>query len=203
MSTSTFEKSSWNWQIYRFQQQVEEWLEYKWYSLFSTPKKSPSYEWTIAPWLTFLLKLVFWLLVGLFLGWVIWQLWRELSPYFYSWLAGGSNYIDPSTKVPEKQISAVQLWKRSQQLYLQGNYQQACRHLYLAMLQHLHEQGILPQNASRTDGEYLQLLRASAIQIQPYETLILTHEQLCFGNADIDRENYEQCSQAYKEIANS
>ncbi|MEH2136143.1 hypothetical protein [Nostoc sp.] len=37
--------------------------------------------------------------------------------------------------------------------------------------------------------------------IQPYETLITTREQLCFGNAEILADNYEQCQQAYEEIS--
>ncbi|MHC5725198.1 MAG: DUF4129 domain-containing protein, partial [Nostoc sp.] len=37
--------------------------------------------------------------------------------------------------------------------------------------------------------------------IQPYETLITTHEQLCFGNAEILPDNYQQCRQAYREIS--
>ena len=70
-----------------------------------------------------------------------------------------------------------QWWERSQQLYSQGNHQDGCPFLYLAMLQYLHENQIVPQKYSRTDGEYLQLLELSGIPLQPYETLITAHEQ--------------------------
>ncbi|MFM5979866.1 MAG: DUF4129 domain-containing protein, partial [Sphaerospermopsis kisseleviana] len=44
---------------------------------------------------------------------------------------------------------------------------------------------------------------SSVTPVQPYETLITTHEQLCFGNNEILAENYQQCHQAYQELFNS
>ena len=85
-------------------------------------------------------------------------------------------------------------------MYRQGNYSEACRCLYIATLQQLHEKKILRHKSSRTDGEYLQLLQLSVTPIQPYETLITTHEQLCFNNTEVQEENYQQCQQAYREI---
>ncbi len=90
--------------------------------------------------------------------------------------------------------------ERSQQLYCQGNYREACRCLYLAILQHLHDTKVIIHKPSRTDGEYLQLLRSTVTSMQPYETLITTHEQSCFSDTEILSENYEQCRQAYREI---
>jgi hypothetical protein len=69
------------------------------------------------------------------------------------------------------------------------------------MLQRLHETNLVPHKPSRTDREYLQLLQLSLSETQPYETLITTHEQLCFGNGEVLPENYQQCRQAYQEIA--
>ena len=97
-------------------------------------------------------------------------------------------------------MSLAQWWERSQQLYIQGNYQDACLCLYLAILQYLHENQIIPQKYSRTDGEYLQLLELSGIPLQPYETLITTHEQSCFSDRKLNADNYQQCQQAYGEI---
>jgi Domain of unknown function (DUF4129) len=129
-------------------------------------------------------------------------LWREFSPYFYSWLATTGNSSTSNQKIPPSELSVADLLARSQQFYREANYREACRYLYLAMLQNLHSKAIAPIQPSRTDGEYLQLLRTSVSPIQPYETLITTHEQLCFGNAEILPDNYQQCQQAYEEIVN-
>ncbi|MDF5710082.1 MAG: DUF4129 domain-containing protein [Nostoc sp. S4] len=200
MSTDTFEKTSWNWQLSQFQQQVGEWWEYQFYRLGQALPQLPG-EWSISPWVSELLKFLFWLVLGLFVAWVVWRLWREFSPYIYSWLSRGGNFANLGVKTASSESSIPVLLERSQQFYRQGNYREACRCIYLAMLQHLDRQAIAPHKFSRTDGEYLQLLRSSYRPIQPYETLITTHEQLCFGNGEISPDNYEQCRQAYREIS--
>ncbi|MFQ4141855.1 DUF4129 domain-containing protein [Chlorogloeopsis sp. ULAP02] len=202
MTTDAFEKTSWGWQVSQFQQQVGEWLEFHLSGFNQTLPELPA-GWSIDSWVISLLKFLFWLLVGLFLAWVVWRLWREFSPYLYSKLAAMGNFTGSAPKDTNNELSVAKFLRRSQELHRQGNYRDACRYLYFAMLQQLHEKGVLSHKASRTDGEYLQLLRLSSTQMQPYETLITTHEQLCFGDAEIQSENYEQCRQAYGEIANS
>jgi hypothetical protein len=137
----------------------------------------------------------------LFLAWLIWQLWREFSPYLYSWLGNG-NFQGKTTKNNSTELTSAGWLARSQEFYRQGNYHEACRCLYLAMLQQLHDRNVLPHKKSRTDGEYLQILQLSVTPMQPYETLITTHEQLCFNSAELLPENYQQCEQAYQQITN-
>ncbi|QKQ72426.1 DUF4129 domain-containing protein [Nostoc sp. TCL240-02] len=200
MPTDTFEKTSWSWQLSQFQQQAGEWWEYQFYRFEKTLPELPN-GWSISPWLGELLKFLFWLVIGLFVVWVGWQLWREFSPYVYSWLNRSGNLTNFRAKTRSSESSIALLLERSQEFYRQGNYREACRCIYLAMLQQLHQKAIAPHKLSRTDGEYLQLLRSAVTPIQPYETLITTHEQLCFGNAEILPDNYEQCRQAYREIS--
>ncbi|BBD59930.1 hypothetical protein NIES2109_27220 [Nostoc sp. HK-01] len=201
MSTDTFEKTSWSWEVSQFQQQIGEWIEYQ-FDRFqnSVPNLSP--DWKISPWLSNLLILLFWLILAVFLAFVAWRLWQEFSPYIYSWLSGGKDAADAAARNRVNDLSVALLLERSQEFYRQGNYREACRCLYLAILQHLHDIKLVPHKFSRTDGEYLQVLRSTVTPIQPYETLITTHEQLCFGNAEILPENYQQCQQAYQEIIN-
>lgn len=200
MNTESFAKTSWDWQLSQFQQQIGEWLEYEFYRFDSVlPKISP--DWKLSPWLANLLSFLFWSIVVLFVAVVIWRLWREFRPYIYAWLANNSDAGRANSKISHENLSVRVLLERSQQLYRQGNYREACRCLYLAILQHLHDTKILLHQPSRTDAEYLQLLRlGNQTPLQPYETLITTHEQLCFGNAQISPENYQQCRQAYREI---
>ncbi|MBD2387721.1 DUF4129 domain-containing protein [Cylindrospermum sp. FACHB-282] len=198
MSTDTFEKTNLGWQFFLFQKQVEEWIEYQFSQFQQALPELP--RWSISPRLAELLKLLFWLVLGLFIAWIVWRLWQEFGHYIYSWLAGVGNSTVPRAKSPSHEASIVLFLTRSQEFSRQGNYREACRCIYLAMLQQLHVQAIAIQQSSRTDGEYLQLLSSTVTPMQPYETLITTHEQLCFGNAEISPENYQQCRQAYREI---
>ncbi|MBE9251466.1 DUF4129 domain-containing protein [Dolichospermum sp. LEGE 00240] len=198
MTTDAFEQTNWVWQFSLFQQQVGEWVEYQ-FSRFQ--KTFPG--WSISPWLNELLTILFWSGLGLFLVWVGWRLWQEFNPYLYTWLNAVSNARGSRTKANSRETSITLLLSQAQEFQRQYNYSEACRCVYLAMLQQLHEQAIARQQLSRTDGEYLQLLKSSVTLLQPYQTLITTHEQLCFSEHEILAENYQQCWQAYKKIQES
>lgn len=198
-SEDSFEKTSWGWQLSLWQRQTGEWVEYQLSRLWENIPGLPD-EGFLSPTLVEILKVAFWIALGLFIAWLALLLWKEFQPYIYDWLA---KYGDPSLnkdKTNTQDSSTSFLLSQAQQFAKQGNYRQACRHLYLAMLQQLHEKAIALQQPSRTDGEYLQLLRANVTPVQPYETLITTHEQLCFANTEIAAENYQQCQQAYQEL---
>ena len=194
MPIGSFEKTNWGWQLSQFQKQVGEWVELQ-VSRFASSLPKSSWPRINAPWLGELLKAVVLLLLGLCLTWLGWKLRRLLKPYLYS--LSGSPRASATTQVNE--LSAQAWLQRSQACFRQGNYREACRYLYLAMLQRLNDTGIAPHQPSRTDGEYRQLVQQLP-QSQSYQTLITTHEQLCFGNAEIKLETFDQCQQAYREI---
>lgn len=200
MTTGEFEKTNWSWQLSQFQQQIGEWIEFQISRFESNLPKWSLPGWSInAPWLLELIKALVWLSVGLFLIWLSWQLWRLFKPYLYSFVS----QVGSARRVTTTQTNElpVDTWlQRSQTYFKQGNYREACRCLYLAMLQRLHEAGIVTHQLSRTDGEYLQIIQQMP-QSQAYQTLITTHEQLCFGSAEILPETFEQCRQAYQEIS--
>ena len=202
MTTDAFEQTNWVWQFSLFQQQVGEWVEYQ-FSRFETTLPELPPGWSISPWLNELLTILFWSGLGLFLVWVGWRLWQEFNPYLYTWLNAVSNARGSRTKANSRETSITLLLSQAQEFQRQYNYSEACRCVYLAMLQQLHEQAIARQQLSRTDGEYLQLLKSSVTLLQPYQTLITTHEQLCFSEHEILAENYQQCWQAYKKIQES
>ena len=184
-----YQKTNWNWQLQQFQQQIGEWLELQFSRFGSVPK--PFLD---APWINAWLKLAVCLLLGLFLMWFCWRMWQLLK-YLYSFTR---NLDSPAEQGSELSVT---VWlQRSQAWFSKGNYREACRCLYLAMLQRLHDTGIVPHQPSRTDGEYLQLVKHLP-QCQSYETLITTHKQLCFGNGEILSEAFERCRQAYREIS--
>ncbi len=201
MPAESFAKTSWGWQLSQLQRQLGEWLEYQ-LSRWRSPFGGKLPNWSILPWVENLLKFLFWMLLFLFSVWAVWRLWQEFSPYIYSQLTKINNTTAVTNTQP-KNVSVAGWLERAQQFYRQGNYGDACRCLYLATLQYLHETKVIPKKASRTDGEYLQLLQLSGTPIQPYETLITTHEQLCFSDRTISSDNYQQCQQAYGEITSN
>ena len=199
MTTDAFEQTNWVWEFSLFQQQVGEWIEYQFSRFQKTLPELPP-GWSINSWLGELLNILFWLGLGLFVVWIGWRLWQEFNPYIYAWLNAMSNSPGFRTKADSRETSIALLLNQAQEFHQQYNYTEACRCVYLAMLQQLHEQAIARQQPSRTDGEYLQLLKSSVTLIQPYQTLITTHEQLCFSEHEMLAENYQQCWQAYQQI---
>lgn len=195
MSGNEFEKTSIGWQLMQWQQQFGEWIELK----FSQNKPNlPDLGFSdrLLEVLWPFLRAASWLLLGLVIIWVLWQLWLVLNPYIYSLKFELGN---PASKTAAESETARDWWRRSQQFYQQGNYREATRCLYLAMLQKLHDSNVIPQQASRTDEEYRQLTQPLAKQ-ESYQLLLNTHENICFGNADISPEVFQQCQQAYREI---
>lgn len=200
MSTAVFEKTNSGWEFSLFQQKIGEWLEYQWYRLQGNLPELPE-NWGMSSWLSNILIIMFWIVLTTFLCWIGLRLWRKFSPDIYNWLkAGNYGFADTTSS---SIISIDELLTKTQQFAQQGNYKEACRCLYLAMLQQLDQQAIIRNQFSRTDAEYLQLLKSNISTMQPYETLIMTHERLCFSNYEILLENYQQCQQAYQQLFNN
>lgn len=195
MSESSFEKTNWGWQFGLWQQRTQEWWE-----LQTAPNlpniKLPS--WLGSPIWWAIAQAIFWLIVALLAVWASWQIWQLLRFYLYHFKKKNQP-TDESAPQTIKNVSVAEWLLRSQKLQQQGKYRQACRCLYLAMLQRLNDAGIAIHQPSRTDGEYLQLIQQLP-QPEPYETLISIHEQLYFGNVEASSSTFEQCQQAYQQI---
>ena len=67
------------------------------------------------------------------------------------------------------------------------------------MLQRLNDAKLIPHQFSRTDREYLHLLRTIPI-VNVGETLVSIHEQLHFGDRDVSCADFDRCQQAYRQI---
>jgi len=195
MSAASFEKNSFGWQLGQLQQRVQEWWELK------TSQASPNLQlpsWFISPLFWNMVKAAFWLILVMLVIWAVLQLGQWLRPYIYT-LMNANQLSEDNAKKTRKEISAAGWLQRSQKFQKQGNYREACRCLYMAMLQRLNDAGIAPHQVSRTDGEYGQLIEHLP-QSMPYQTLLNTHELLYFGNAEATPSVFEECEQAYQEI---
>lgn len=197
MSMGSFDKTNFGWQLGQFSQKIVEWWELQTSRFKPTLPNTSLPSWLNSPTLWTIVNIVFWMVLAFLLSWISLQIIKRVKPYFYDW----TNQLKVSTdaKVSDNEISITSWLKQAQKLQQQGNYREACLCLYKAMLQRLNDSGIAPHQLSRTDGEYLQLIQQLP-QPQPYQTLLMTHQELCFSNAEASAAVFEQCQQAYKEI---
>ena len=194
VSAGTFQKTSLNWQIQQLQQRIEEGLERL---LFRNNQDSFDFpDWQIPGWLQ---QVLFWVIVISTLAWAGWQVYKLLGPYWSLSLDSTQTLSSPPSSSRSTEPTIAEWLKRSRTAQHQGNYREACRALYMAMLLHLSDRHLISQDLSRTDGEYLNLVQ-SLPQASPYHILIQTHEQLCFSNVSVSAEMFDRCWQAYREI---
>lgn len=186
-----FEKTNLDWQIQLVLRQIGEAVE----KLFQAaggvtpPNFSPPEAF---------FRGVFWLLVLVLVAWLLWQLYGLLSPYWGLPLLRRRRASSAPMSQPEPVLSLDAWLERSRSLAQQGNYREACRALYQAMLHKLDGTGLVPALASRTDGEYLNCLQTLP-NPRPYQVVIQVHERLCFSDAPITPELFRRCEQAYQE----
>ncbi|NJL90080.1 MAG: DUF4129 domain-containing protein [Coleofasciculaceae cyanobacterium SM2_1_6] len=201
-----FEDYNWDWQLQQWGQQLGEWWELRTQQL---TRNLPDFS--LADWLKYLAlppwvyQLLFWLLLGLAflaLGLLLGRVGMPFLKNYLQKLQDRSNSTKNRRSKPLVTKLPVNQWlRRSQQFQTQGNYAEACRCLYFALLQQLDDREIVPQQLSRTDREYQELL-APLPQISLYQILLRTHEELCFSSQPISAERFTQCQQALEEILN-
>jgi hypothetical protein len=187
----SFEKTSVEWQLHLLQQRLSEWLE----RLFAPNDRAGLPNWSLPDWL---LRLLFWIVIGGLVSWAIWQIYQLARPYLTALTIAQQGQSDRQTQV-DRPFTVAAWLQRSRTFAQQGNYREACRALYRAALQHLNDTEPVPHELSRTDGEYLRIVQTLPLSA-PYQRLIRTHEQLCFSNADISAAEFDRCQQAYRAI---
>ncbi|MGA9380929.1 MAG: DUF4129 domain-containing protein [Phormidium sp.] len=196
MAAESFEKTNLGWEFQQQMQRFNEWFELM---LSRNQNQLPEVNWSpeLLEFLWLLVRGILWLIVGLLLIWLGRKIWRSWKKY-YDYFPDLENLAESKTAGTNK--LKVSAWiERSRKFYRQGNYQEAVRCLYMAMLQRLNDQGIILDETSRTDGEYRQLIQ-NLPNREAYQVLLNTHEQLCFANSPISLEIFERCQQAYQEI---
>lgn len=196
MTEATFQKSNIAWRVQQLSAQASEWIELQ----LSQQRASDAPPITFPDWVLpeVVLRVLFWLLIGAIALWALWQVFQLLQPYRYLLRNPRQSVVQAAPT--ETQRSLADWLRQANEFQQQGNYAEACRALYMAMLHGLDETKRLPDERSRTDGEFLNAVQAFE-RPEPYQLLIRTHEQLCFGNAAISSDRFKQCQQAYREIA--
>ncbi|KAM3103654.1 DUF4129 domain-containing protein [Phormidesmis sp. 146-12] len=193
--SAAFEKNSFDWQVQQIFRRAGEWVE-RVFVAPNLPNLPNAPQWWFPE---NLLETAFWTIVIFASIWLGWRIWR-LFTYLNVLNPDKARWLNRPAKGDEERDRTVAAWMRQmQEFQRQGNYSEACRALYMAMLQRLNDTKLLPHQSSRTDGEYLQVVQQLP-QAQSYQTLISTHEQLCFGQATISSEEFSTCQRAYQEI---
>lgn len=190
----------WRWRLW--QRQAGQWWEALDWPEYEFPEiEGPQIDWSRWAFLLDWARAVFWLALAVLAAVALWQIIEALLPYWQ----GRFERWQQQRQVPDMEILAVfsvDDWLvRSRDRQAAGDFAGACRCLYFAMLQLLHERGVLTHKRSRTDGEYLQAIRQKFSQPQPYQTLLLVHQQLTFGDgAEIGDETLVRCRDAWQII---
>jgi hypothetical protein len=191
----SFDKSDFNWQVEQFQRRVSEWLELNISPVAEQAIRNT--DWTISDWVINVTIWLSWLILGSVIALLLWQIFKIIRPYLET-----IGLLKIRTRKEEKapvSPPAIEWEQRSSQLAAKGEYREACRSLYMAMLQRLHEATVAPQQPSRTDGEYLQILRQIP-RWQTYQVLLQTHERLCFNDDILSSTVFEHCQKAYQDL---
>ena len=199
MSAGSFEKTSVSWSLQQLQQQVGEWIELKFSHIRLNFPEMDRPDWSFdSPWLSLLLRFIFWVMVLGFATWLSWKLYPLLRRYYQQLQV---QWEERKTQPPPaaRPMTLEDWLRRVQRQQAQGNYREASRALYMAMLQKLNDTQVVMHQSGRTDGEYWQLLR-DLPRAQAYQVLLQTHEQLCFSEDTVSSERFERCQQAYREV---
>ncbi|HHP7245453.1 MAG TPA: DUF4129 domain-containing protein [Elainellaceae cyanobacterium] len=195
MSAGSYETTTLGWRLTKLGQRAWEWIELQWSRGGDTSTSPPSAA-AIPDWL---ISAAFWVVLVALLAWLGWQFYQILRPYWSRRRSRSRHSVTRQASRPNHPLSAVDWWRRSHQFQQQGDYREACRALYMAMLHHLSDHHLVTTGDSMTDGDYLRL-----VQHLPnphlYQFLISTHELLYFGEEAVSPERWERCRQAYQEI---
>ena len=187
---ASYQKSNLAWQLQQTGQNLREWLGWQRDRLWGQAPdldlpQIDNWQW----WEALLLHGLLWLVIAVAIA-IIWgnrQTWRHY------WSQLQAMQIRP----PLASDPASQPWgDLAQHSAQQGDYAQACRYLYLASLQTLHDRQLIGHAPARTDREYALLVEGLP-QAAAYQTLLNLHQQLCFGQGSVSSQQFQRCQQAF------
>ncbi|MEL7358559.1 MAG: DUF4129 domain-containing protein [Cyanobacteria bacterium J06560_6] len=202
MSDAAYRTNSFWWQTRKLLSRFNQWLEYRDDQAEPRPDRDFS-QWSLPEEVA---QVLFWIIVTVLCVWLASLLYKALEPAIREWWESEQRWVKlGGNKTPAAEEHSVSYWMQmAQEQAKQGKYKEACRALYRATLQQLHDTKTLLHDPSRTDGEYLKRLgerlgRRRSLP-RPYQLLIGTHERLVFGSAIATAEMFKRCRRAYEEV---
>lgn len=193
MPPPNFEKTNPAWDLRLWQQRSGEWFERilsSWQPSDSPDTSNPVRPPTIP---VQLWTVIFWLLALVLVTIIVWNLYPLVHRYLTQ--SQPDRPIAPSKEsIDRTQNQWLQQAKKAQS---QGDYTQACRALYFAMITRLQDQTLLSKDPSLTNGEYRHLLKTRS---PAYRTLINAHDESLYTGRPMTQERYAECDRAYRNI---
>ncbi|NER80038.1 MAG: DUF4129 domain-containing protein [Leptolyngbya sp. SIO1D8] len=193
MSAESIQKSNWGWELRHLGKNASEWIQLQ-LSRGNEDREPATME--MPEWVG---QLLLWIVIAGAVIWLAWLLVQFIEGY-------RARRVKPTQRsaavpfIPPPPERTVADWVRQAHKFeQQGNWREACRALYLAALQLLHDRNWISHQFSRTDGEYLQAIQRLK-QPRPWQVLLRTHERSHFGAEPLTADNLQHCRQAYQEI---
>jgi hypothetical protein len=195
----TNEKTSLSWQLSQLKQRFDEWWELNTQKMGDNIPNVDLFSWLNNYLIESIIKTIFWLTLTGLLIWIALKITRLIESYITN-LNNRNNPTIIQERKQETVILSVNKWlKRADYFQQQGNYRDAIWCLYMAMLQNLNDSNIAPHQESRTDGEYLKIIQQLPNYLD-YQTLLINHQKILFGNKEATINMWEESLQAYRKI---
>jgi Domain of unknown function (DUF4129) len=191
---SQFEKSNPGWDLRLWQQRTGEWFERLRANWQPSPPDLPDRSVKPPEILPQVWTVIFWLLVIALVTVILWNLYPIVQR-----VLAAPRPDRPTVEPPIPDRSQMEWLQQARHAQSQGDYTQACRALYLAMVKKLQDQSRLTRDPSLTNGEYRAILNTQA-RPQPYRTLINAHDESIYTDRPLTQERYAECDRAYREI---
>ena len=143
---SSVRTSSLPWQIRHAGKNLSEWIQLQLYRGGDEESSPSTFE--LPPWVG---QLLLWIVVVGATLWVAWLIAQAIDQYLQN-RAGKTQLKLAVEDIPEETEHTVKEWlSLARQFEQAGNWREACRALYMATLQILHDREWLVHQASRTD----------------------------------------------------
>jgi hypothetical protein len=195
----TNQKNSLTWQLYKLQQRINEWWELKTQQIGENMPDNELFSWLDSELFQLLFRCLFWIILTIILAWIALKIYHLLYQVSYR---NKLKFTTQSLKKGNINQKSIHDWlKRSQFFAQQANYKEAIKCLYMAMLQRLNNSGIALHEPSRTDAEYLDMIKQLP-NYSSYQILLINHQKLIFSNHKATLSMWKESQQAYQIIDN-
>ena len=190
------------WQLQLMGHRIWQWVEL----MFSRAPDTSGPDFGSIEWPSWLRDLILWSLAGILILLVSWLIYLIVDDVLNRRQPRRVQETVVADEAAPPHHSATEWVRQANQLAQAGQWQAACRALYMAALEILDQRQWISRQSSRTDQEYLQQLDRLSDQLaqpRPYQLLIRTHERSHFGNEVLSEENFQRCRRAYQEVEKS
>ncbi len=126
------------------------------------------------------------------LGYVLWRRVKQTTT--------AATGLKKGVTAIEKILDSAGLQAEAEQFARQHDFREACRSLYLSLLQKLHEREIAIFAPAKTNYEYSYLLQSHGFLQSGFRELAGIVELVWFGNKKADHEDYERCRKLLEKL---